>query len=258
MGKHFTFKEIIDQVELEKAFRLRYEVYEKSRMQFLLRPNAAKIDLDIFDLHSRHFGIFYNNNIAGYIRVVIDRKSYFNTTVASVGLENNVFEARKFIGNNYVYNGEANFPFLSYAGVPHNVKAFYIEKAQCFSIIEASRLIVLEQFRGHKFSITLIECAIVAGMHVLGSEIGIAVLDCSASQKRVYQLFGFQTLPNTSEYYVLNSDLTIRALSLSLSLSLFLSLSLSLSLSDVPPKLHDKIQKMSDEFEQTLQIKLEL
>ncbi|MBK9488548.1 MAG: GNAT family N-acetyltransferase [Haliscomenobacter sp.] len=125
MEKHFTFREITDRNELKKAFRLRYEVYEQSRMQFLLTPNEAKMDLDVFDLHSRHFGFFHNHEIAGYIRIVVDRKSYFNSIVASIGLENHVFAPPKFIENNYAYNGEANFPFLSYAGAPIMLKLLY-------------------------------------------------------------------------------------------------------------------------------------
>ena len=73
--KTYKFREIVDEDELEKFMRLRYETYFNSSMRNFLQINDEKIDIDIYDLHSRHFGLFCEEKPIGFIRVVIHQWS---------------------------------------------------------------------------------------------------------------------------------------------------------------------------------------
>ena len=82
----YTFREITEADELEMAFRLRYEVYSSCRCSMFLNTNLNKIDIDSYDLHSKHFGLFiHENELAGYFRVVLDKNEYYNPDVLEIG-----------------------------------------------------------------------------------------------------------------------------------------------------------------------------
>jgi len=73
MQSYFVFRQAQSVDELRALLKLRYKVYRESRLQQFVPENECGIDLDGYDLRSRHFGLFKNNSHPiGYMRVVED------------------------------------------------------------------------------------------------------------------------------------------------------------------------------------------
>ncbi len=238
-----TFREITSKEALEEVFRLRYQVLKNSRVRQFLQENETEWDIDIYDLHASHYGMFNEEEgLSGYLRIIRDRNSYFNPDVALVCRENNIP-----LTPAQIFQETAPFPFLSYPGVPEKVKEFYAKCAPIW-IIEGSRLILTNDSKSFKTALALIECAIVTSMDIFGNHLGTAIVDCYSSHEGAYSLFGFKRIPGTGEYNVFESGDERSAI------TLFLDISSDLKKSGIPEKLHGKIQKMSAEFNSTSQI----
>ena len=81
MSKTYTFREITEKEELEKFFRLRYEVYSDCRCQSILKKNGHPIDIDYYDVHSRHYSLACENEHAGYLRIVLPKEEIIQNHV---------------------------------------------------------------------------------------------------------------------------------------------------------------------------------
>lgn len=239
-----TFREITSKEALEEVFRLRYQVLKNSRVRQFLQESETEWDIDIYDLHASHYGMFNEEEgLSGYLRIIRDRNSYFNPDVALVCRENNIP-----LTPAQIFQETAPFPFLSYPGVPEKVKEFYANINCSASVIEASRLMLPGQQKNLKRALALIESAVFTGTNYFQVNEGIAIVNCYKSHEGVYSLFGFKRIPGTGEYNVFESGDERSAI------TLFLTISSDLKKSGIPEKLHGKIQKMSAEFNSTSQI----
>ena len=247
MEKAYTFRKITNKEELTQFFKLRYAVYEQSDLQAFISINGKKMDIDVYDIHSHHYGLFKGNEIAGYIRLVVGRKGYCNPAILTICKENGFFENDLSFQNGALKNCAPSYPFLGYPGVPPVVKDYYNSIKSDYPIIEASRLVIPENHRGVRAGLRMIELATIAAMQLIGNGKGYVIIDCATSQEKVYGLFGFKRLPGLKDYYVFD---VMKGKSLCLSLSL----SLSLCLSDIPAKMHDRFYGMSEEFVKTNKI----
>jgi predicted GNAT family N-acyltransferase len=237
----YTFREITEADELEQAFRLRYEVYSSCRCSVFLNTNLNKIDIDSYDLHSKHFGLFINENeLAGYFRVVFDKNEYYNSDVLYIGRKFNFFPGTEYTLEGIKHIERADFPFLSYTGIPESTISFYkVLKNKGEGIAECSRLIIKEEHRGVKVSILLLECAIVLYILIcIGSK--HAVLSCVKEHSILYKRYGFQPIGEEQGYSLFGSE--------RLSMCLTLSLSLSLSSSPLPKYYQPKLESMAAEY----------
>lgn len=197
----YTFREITEANELEQAFRLRYEVYSKSRVRSMLRQNENEIDIDVFDLHSNHYGLFANENeLIGYLRVVLDKTKFYNSTVFEIGKKYNLFNSLEHCLEGI--QKVVDYPFLSYPNIPGSVISHYESlKSQNEEFAEGSRLIIKENFRGIRTSSFLIECIMVLFMFIcLGKR--IALLSCCKDHSPFYKRYGFKPLGNGEEYKI--------------------------------------------------------
>ena len=80
-GRHqsyFVFREAANTNELLDPFRLRYRVYRNSRLARFVPENKYGIDLNCYDVRSRHFGLLAvcanTEQSIGYCRVVEDQE----------------------------------------------------------------------------------------------------------------------------------------------------------------------------------------
>ena len=200
-GTTYTFREITEAVELEQAFRLRYEVYSKSRLNPWLKKNIFQIDIDIFDLHSAHFGIFTSeNDLIGYLRVVHDKTNFYNKTVFEIGTKYFFFDENHHSWNSIINSQDADFPCLSYPNIPDQVLLHYhILRTKCKGFTEASRLIIKEEYRGFKMSSFLIDCALVLFILICNGE-KYALMSCCKEHCSFYEKYGFHPLGNGLSY----------------------------------------------------------
>jgi predicted GNAT family N-acyltransferase len=239
MDQQFIFREIISQPDLDQVFHSRYCVYSQSRMQSFLKQSEEELDIDSYDLHARHYGLFCKELLVGYIRIVQNRDIYKNVAVADFcalrGLQANnpCGDSQKETVDTPVY------PFLTYPGAPDSVSAYY-ESQKSKVIVEIGRLILLPEYRKNHIVIKLIECAGIAAMDAIGHGEGVAVINCFRSHERAYNLFGFQRLPGLTEFNSLNLNQK--------GVALAMRLSTSLSLTDLPQRLRDRAEKLISLF----------
>ncbi|HOP08381.1 MAG TPA: hypothetical protein PLF13_13965 [candidate division Zixibacteria bacterium] len=68
----YRFREAVTPDQLEAVMRLRYRVYQNSRLARFIPANPHGFDLDCYDLHARHFGLYCGEDVepVGYLRVV--------------------------------------------------------------------------------------------------------------------------------------------------------------------------------------------
>ena len=201
LNKSCTFREISEPDELENAFRFRYEEYIKSRLFAYIKCNNHCVDIDTYDLHSKHYGLFRgNSDMIGYLRVVLDKREYYNQNVFKIGKRFDLFSEVDHSFENLKNSGEADYPFLSYPSVPESIQSFYYAlKARNESFAEASRLIIKKDFRGMRSSLFLFECALVLFLKICqGSK--YAVVHCCKDHGQFYKRFGFLPFDGNSEY----------------------------------------------------------
>jgi predicted GNAT family N-acyltransferase len=241
MNKTLTFREITEPDELEKAFRFRYEEYSKSRLCPYLKKNEEKIDIDIFDLHSRHFGLFTNiNQLIGCFRVVLCRNEFYNPVVLAIGLKHHFFNNFSHSKANFTKMTAPDFPFLSYQNLPDSIREHYhILKSNNENIAECSRLIIREDFRGIKTSLFLIECALMQFMIICSGK-RHAVLDCCKDHQAFYTRLGFIPFDDGGGYEMFGHMIDV--------------MFLPLDLSTMPCHFRNKFEQMANEFSQTNKI----
>ncbi|MBP6871998.1 MAG: GNAT family N-acetyltransferase [Bacteroidales bacterium] len=196
----YTFREITGAEELEQAFRLRYEVYENSRLNQFLKHNPERVDMDEFDFHSRHYGIFNEKGeIIAYLRVVLDRSELINQSVFEV-LTNLHIDLMKLNSIISIKEHSPDFPFLSYPEIPDAVKSHYLElKAKQEGFAEASRLIIKEELRGPRISGFLIESAMMLFMMIC-HEKKHAIVCCDKQHSFFYERYGFKPFGDGQTY----------------------------------------------------------
>jgi predicted GNAT family N-acyltransferase len=199
----FTFREITEVDELEQAFRLRYEVYSNSRNRVFINQNEFGLDLDNFDLHSNHYGIYSPDNVLiGYLRVVLDRNEYYNFGVFEIGLKFGIFCKSIHSNENIKKVDYAEYPFLSYPNLPESVKSKFTSLKNSNQLFaEASRLIIAENFRGFRTSAFLIECAMVLFIIICQGKRN-AIVNCCKDHKSFYERYGFRTFSDEQDFNI--------------------------------------------------------
>jgi hypothetical protein len=198
MEKIYTFKEVRDKETLKECFRFRYKIYAESLMRGFLKENADKIDIDYFDVHSRHYALLHNNNLAGYIRTVLPKDELINYEVLEIGEEFRLLHEQKYVEQNSI----APFPFLSYNGVPKSHwDYFYKLERNKEKVVEASRLVLHPQHRTIKTSKFLTECAIVIYLSNYITQ-KHAVINCYVHHSLFFKCYGFKPIDETGGFMV--------------------------------------------------------
>ena len=88
----YVFREIETTDDLERYCRMRSSLYSPTRLAPFLENGDAGIDLDRFDLHARHYGIYHGADLVGGVRVIVEPQSLFNTMAFELGTRGGVFD----------------------------------------------------------------------------------------------------------------------------------------------------------------------
>ena len=248
MSKSYTFREITEKDELEQLFRLRYQVYANSELAPFLKVNKYQIDIDIYDLHSRFYGIYCEDEIVAGVRAVIDKKEYYNPIVYDIGSKYKLYDEEnnsqaKLINSNY-----AEFPFLSYTGIPEEVKQFYENQRKDKKVYMVSRCAINPTHRGLKTIQFLTEGIAIIITLLCGEQVGLSISDVSFSHSKFYSRYGYSPIKDAPTYSV--NGIT--------AICLAMYLSTNYNLSSVPQHLHSKFEAMAEEFESTGKIERDL
>ena len=143
--KAYTFRELNGEAELETFLKLRYETYVNSRsLRHFLTENEARIDMDVYDLHAKHFGLFQGVEPAGYIRVVAHKSQCYNPDVFAIGVRNQIFQSYIHREKELTKHPYPDFPFLSYDQIPQEVCKYYssLSMQEKESAIEGGRFML--------------------------------------------------------------------------------------------------------------------
>jgi GNAT acetyltransferase-like protein len=198
MEKIYTFKEVRDKETLKECFRFRYKIYAGSLMKGFLKENAYKIDIDYFDVHSRHYALLQNNNLAGYIRTVLPKDELLNYEALEIGKRFRLLNEQTYLEQNNI----APFPFLSYNSVPKSHWDYFhkLERNK-EKLVEASRLVLHPQHRTIKTSKFLTECAIVIYLlnYITQKH---AVINCYVHHSLFFRCYGFKSIDETGGFLV--------------------------------------------------------
>ncbi|MCD4663885.1 MAG: GNAT family N-acetyltransferase [Bacteroidales bacterium] len=234
MSKKYTFREITEKDELEKSFRLRYNVYSKCRMNSFVKPNKHSIDIDSFDLHSRHFTLICNNTIVGYMRVVLPKEEILQQNILELG---NMYDLLN--DSKKPKNDGSPYPFLNYKGTPGSYWNYYHSLSiKNEGLVEASRLALLPEYRTIRSSKFLIECIMVFFI-LICERMKHAVIACYDNHSAFYKYYGFKEIDSGNKYqFPIN----------------FSAFILVISLSSIPDKNHSRFQEMAEEFKTTHKI----
>jgi predicted GNAT family N-acyltransferase len=236
MKKTFIFREITRREELIASFKLRYLIYKNCHLKSFLDSYVRDMDLDTYDHHAKHYGLYHTNNLAGYIRVVLPKEQFLNADILSIKKE--ILQA-KAIHNAY-HNSTAPYPFLSYTDRTDPLWEFFKDSnCQQEKIAEGGRLVLRPEFRSIRTAKFLLE-SIFSIYFLLMKEIKYAVVTCVKDHVDFYRSYGFSPITNKEEY--INEN---KIISLSIPVS---------SLSAVPTHLHNRINQMASEYTQTNKI----
>jgi predicted GNAT family N-acyltransferase len=236
MSTKYTFREITEKDELEQFFRLRFEVYSGCRCRSILKNNGHSIDIDYYDVHSRHYAMTCGNTNAGYFRVVLAKEELIQQSVIDIAENYNIF--RNY--DRYLNSEAAPFPFLCYKEVPQSYWNYYKNlKRGNKNLAEASRLILIPELRTIRTSKFLIECAIVLYLIICFGR-RQAVLSCNQRHKSFYEYYGFNAIGEENGLSTYGYD------------------SLAMSLVSLPDQHHLRLKEMTSEFKSNGKIEREL
>lgn len=180
MATPFVFREITKMEELSYAFRLRYQLYSQSRHRPFLRLNEQGVDIDAFDIHAKHFAIFREQELIGYIRAIFPRNNYTNPLVNCITKE---------FGSLISTPSDEDYPFLSYENVPESYFKFMKTLENNGDVLcEASRLVIHPSFQSLGVVKMLIESSL--STHILHHDCSWVVINCCPTHQRFYQRYG--------------------------------------------------------------------
>ena len=188
----YSFRELTGYSELLLAFRFRYEEYSGCRMSIFLKENPNRLDIDVYDLHSLHYGLFdQTEKLVGYFRVVLEKEALFQAKVLAIGLQTGIFVSEQPVIHSNETATAADYPFLSYPNVPKSIKDKYHEmriSGQHFA--EASRLIITGGHQGIRTSSFLIDCTLVLLRKICSGKSN-AIISCHKDHSLFYKKLGF-------------------------------------------------------------------
>ncbi len=226
----YKFREIKSEAELEHFMHLRYERYMKSSNKSFVKLNENKIDIDVYDLNSKHFGLFYKEAPVGGFRLINHKSEIYDEKAFNIGLKYGVFNEELHSRENLIKHDYPDFPFISNSEIPRSISSFYKSVTkQKNDILEGSRLVLIGKHNGLRLAKFLVECSIVYSIICSKKHY---VLNCRSTHERFYKGYGFRTINDDDRSY-LKEKTESAAL---------------LSLSSIGSKFHDSFHEMAYQF----------
>jgi Acetyltransferase (GNAT) domain len=181
----YAFREIKDEAALLAAFRMRYNVYsQQPHLRQLMAENAAEVDIDGYDVYSRHYGLYKINpkseEMIGYLRVIEQRIFPFVLALLEKFKKQYGITAKPRAKPFYVQQKFSNAEQLLGISLTNNVN----------SLCEPTRFIISPIYRSAGLAQFVIESIMVAICAVAHFRYGI--LFCQKDHKSMYLRNGFE------------------------------------------------------------------
>lgn len=231
-NKYYIFREPKNFDELKALLLLRYKVFRESRLEKFVVENEACINLDCYDLYSRHFGLYAHDGDSsrpvGYVRMVTDEEGTFR---------DELFELAKSIPSLYEKVNripEEPFPIMNYCPYRNDIREYYVNlKLRGEKLVEAGRLSLVNSVRGLKIATNFI-ASIFASFLV--HDVDKTILACRPNHQNIYNLFGAVVFNSTIEFQCDEADSSALLL---------------LSAKNLPESMKEKVYKMAVAYRAT-------
>ena len=161
---YFVFREPELFDELKSLLLLRFSVYMGSRLnQFATPYRSAGIELDCYDLRSRHFGLFKHDGgvsrPVGYLRVVTEEKSRWENELRAIAAP--IPELARAVG----LKPTVPLPLMTYYADADIVRRHYeVAKANNHRPAEAGRLSLQNDIRSIAIARHMISSTLASGI----------------------------------------------------------------------------------------------
>ncbi len=191
---YYTYREAQNTTELEALLKLRYKVYRNSALSNFCPENNAQLDLNPFDLNSRHFGLFENEEgvekPVGYMRVVQQERSPSANQVLEIAKK-----ACSKLADCLQQPITKPFPLMTYFRGSEKVDSVLTQlNEHGLKMCEASRFVFAEEVRSLQLAKFVTESSI-AIYRALGFY--SSIITCSITHSRFYNQYGFSQLKGT-------------------------------------------------------------
>ncbi len=193
-----NFREVTDITGLEEIFGLRYRCFRQSRLEGLVPRVDCGLDIDRFDLHARHFGLFCTTStgehLIGSHRHVTDA---IQPAAAAIEI---LVDAHPELQLRFTGPVTQTFPSLTYFPDTAPILALYEQAKRRHELfIEASRLALSPEI-GSLAVVRFFVSATLAAALANGVSQGITVVN--SHRKRFYARFGFHAAPDLPDRFV--------------------------------------------------------
>lgn len=188
-------EEVNDFDTLIRCFLLRYSEYMLFNLGQYLVYNEAGIDMDNYDLYSDHWVLRNEDgDVLGYARLVTGKRSYFFDEMSQL--------AKDFKLSHVNANFQYDYYSCSFEGMPEELSSLMRFYHQEMSIMETSRLIIVEKGRVLKNLIQMIETGIAYGLE----RSDMIISSCLADQVKLYLRYGYEYLSGGESYTIKGSQ----------------------------------------------------
>ena len=186
---YYVFREARNVLELKSLLELRYRGYLQSRCSSLIKQNPSGLDLDAYDLRSRHMGFFQlqgkESKPLGYMRFVEDDLTATAPLIWQLAL------AYPDLCERLEKDPPTPYPLMENCPKTDELMKFYQQvKAKGERIAEGSRFVFDKDVRSRGFPKFMLESSLAVGLFGLGYK--HALLACNPRHGSFYSKFCFK------------------------------------------------------------------
>ena len=190
---YYSFREVTRMTELEPLLRLRYKVFkEESTTDDLFPENDLELDLDFYDLRSRHFGVYHIENDretpVGYQRLILEEETRIAPSLRRWAADKPVLMERLA-----PQTKKAPLYLMTLNSSDAMWKYFFEKKDWGASFAEASRICVLNEHRSFGVTKFIFYSDMAVVFWILKSDIGIT--SCTTKQAILHRRLGLKVIP---------------------------------------------------------------
>lgn len=194
---YYVFREARNVLELKSLLELRYRGYLQSRCSRLIKQNPSGLDIDSYDLRSRHMGFFQlqgnESKPLGYMRLVEDELTDTAPMIWQLALRHPELAER------LEHKPPTPLPLMENCPKTDELMQFFHHlKDKGEKLVEGSRFVFDKDVRSRGFPKFVLESAVAITLYSLGYK--HALLACIPRHARFYEKFGFKTYTGLEDF----------------------------------------------------------
>jgi N-acyl-L-homoserine lactone synthetase len=188
----YIFRVPYTKEELKALFHLRYKIFRETKGDFLFAENPYQLDLDVYDLHSYHFGLYKcegdRQKCVGHIRLVVSDKE---TSIAHLVRE--IADDTPELNPNWDTPPQYALPHFQL--IDDGVTSAIVKQAKLThqTLIETSRYCTETEAQAIAIARFMVSSIVEASYHYFKTE-GVVYVIVSHLHATFYKGYAFETL----------------------------------------------------------------